>query len=215
MRAQPMSRPGPRRHFSALAVPWPRSCWCASRTAQSACAWRRALRGRANVFRPLLEEDRHAQTAAGRATAAQGPSRQRGCLVHIGCLVPHIWSRSLAQAAPRLACLSSLPASSALLRSSCELCFQRRQQSHSSALPMISWQLHPTMVVGWRTHDAATALLGRPRPHVARAFIRLWMIASNGGVHCKSNPPVQVRTMGIGGQGQVKGNRKELLSTSK
>ena len=119
--------------------------------------------------------DTHTNSAAGRATAAHGPSRQRGCLVHIGSLVPRIWSRPLAQAAPRLARLSSLPASSALLRSSCELCFQRRQQSHSSALPMISWQLHPTMVVGWRDPKPPTALLGRPRPHVARAFIRLWL----------------------------------------
>ena len=65
----------------------------------------------------LDDEDRHTQTAAGRATAAHGPSRQRGCLVHIGSLMPRIWSRPLAQAAPRLARLSSLPASSALLRS--------------------------------------------------------------------------------------------------
>jgi hypothetical protein len=57
----------------------------------------------------------------------------------------------------------------------CELCFQRRQRTHSSALPMISWQLHPTMVVGWRAPKPPTALLGRPRPHVARAFIRLWL----------------------------------------
>ena len=40
---------------------------------------------------------------------------------------------------------------------------------------MISWQLHPTMVVGWRDPKPPTALLGRPRPHVARAFIRLWL----------------------------------------
>jgi hypothetical protein len=31
------------------------------------------------------------------------------------------------------------------------------------------------MVVGWRAPKPPTALLGRPRPHVARAFIRLWL----------------------------------------